>query len=548
MVTYVATGGMVATTWVQIIKACLLLGGASFMAFAVLSTSASRSRPCSAPRPKSIRAAASILGPGKLVTDPISAISLGLALMFGTAGLPHILMRFFTVPDAKAARKSVFYATGFIGYFYILTFIIGFGAITLLMNDPAYFKPGDGGVFDKIGGLIGGTNMAAVHLSKAVGGSLFLGFISAVAFATILAVVGGPDAGRRLRHQPRSLCQRLREGPARPRSTPKCGISKIAAVVIGIVAILLGYVFENQNVAFMVGPRVRRRRELQFPGAADEHLLARDDHARRRFVGGFLGLVSAVGMVRPEPGRVGEDVRLPSADLPLRQPGAVLDDARLPRHLDRLAARPQRAGRGRTGRLRSAVRALRNRHRRGGREPALGCSSTTPQAGVRTSVSAASRRHSGKDQEASPSSWFRSCLRREAPAGRRRARPSARPCPCRVPMNTSSWRLSPQRRCQVLSMRVSRSSSSGPTALRHGRPPVADGLVTNERAGLRQLADPLRPRRQPEEALGAHDTRPAALKNACSFAGSNGRRRDRRSSRCRTPRSRACAREIRGAP
>ena len=114
-----------------------------------------------------------------------------MALMFGTAGLPHILMRFFTVPDAKAARKSVLYATGFIGYFYILTFIIGFGAITLLMNDPAYFKLGEGGTYDKVTGLLGGANMAAVHLSKAVGGSLFLGFISAVAFATILAVVAG---------------------------------------------------------------------------------------------------------------------------------------------------------------------------------------------------------------------------------------------------------------------------------------------------------------------------------------------------------------------
>jgi cation/acetate symporter len=170
MVTYVAFGGMVATTWVQIIKACLLLGGATFMAAMVLvhfgfSTEA-MFRAATDVHPGGL----SIMAPGKLVTDPISAVSLGLALMFGTAGLPHILMRFFTVRDARAARKSVFFATGFIGYFYILTFIIGFGAITLLMSDPSYFKAGPDGAIDKAGGLIGGSNMAAVHLAKAVGG------------------------------------------------------------------------------------------------------------------------------------------------------------------------------------------------------------------------------------------------------------------------------------------------------------------------------------------------------------------------------------------
>jgi cation/acetate symporter len=137
------------------------------------------------------------MGPGSLVKDPINAISLGLALMFGTAGLPHILMRFFTVPNAKEARKSVFYATGFIGYFYILTFIIGFAAIVLLSQNPQFFKPealaADGTVMldQLMSGLSGGTNMVAINLAEAVGGNLFLGFISAVAFATILAVVAG---------------------------------------------------------------------------------------------------------------------------------------------------------------------------------------------------------------------------------------------------------------------------------------------------------------------------------------------------------------------
>src|SRR6476619_5005491 len=150
MIIYVAFGGMVATTWVQIIKACLLLGGASFMAFMVLASFGfspeAMFKKATEIHPKAL----AIMGPGALIKDPISTISLGLALMFGTAGLPHILMRFFTVSDAKAARKSVFYATGFIAYFYILPLIICFGAITFLMDDPTYFKVGPNGVYDKV--------------------------------------------------------------------------------------------------------------------------------------------------------------------------------------------------------------------------------------------------------------------------------------------------------------------------------------------------------------------------------------------------------------
>ena len=134
--------------------------------------------------------AGKIMGPGKLAENPIDAISLGLALMFGTAGLPHILMRFFTVKDAKEARKSVVVATGFIGYFYLLTFIIGFGAILYVSNNPQFIDVAKMAVTGKLE-LVGGNNMAAVHLADAVGGDLFMGFISAVAFATILAVVAG---------------------------------------------------------------------------------------------------------------------------------------------------------------------------------------------------------------------------------------------------------------------------------------------------------------------------------------------------------------------
>lgn len=133
----------------------LLLFGASFMAFMVMKhvgfSFNNLFSEAMAVHPKGV----DIMKPGGLVKDPISALSLGLGLMFGTAGLPHILMRFFTVSDAREARKSVFYATGFMGYFYILTFIIGFGAIMLVGANPEYK--------DAAGHLIGGNNMAAVH-------------------------------------------------------------------------------------------------------------------------------------------------------------------------------------------------------------------------------------------------------------------------------------------------------------------------------------------------------------------------------------------------
>jgi cation/acetate symporter len=234
------------------------------------------------------------MAPGNLVADPVSTISLGLALMFGTAGLPHILMRFFTVADAQAARKSVFYATGFIAYFYILTFIIGFGAITFLMTDPTYYAVAADGTYNKIANLIGGTNMAAVHLANAVGGSLFLGFISAVAFATILAVV----AGLTLAGASAVSHDLYAEVIARGRTTERreVNISKASAVVIGLVAIVLGYIFENQNVAFMVGLAFAVAASCNFPVLLMS-VMWKGTTTKGALVGGFLGLVSAVAMV-----------------------------------------------------------------------------------------------------------------------------------------------------------------------------------------------------------------------------------------------------------
>ncbi|WP_043380964.1 cation acetate symporter [Methylobacterium sp. UNCCL110] len=294
MIVYVAFGGMKATTWVQVIKACLLLGGATFMAGAVLLKYGFNPEVLFASAVQVHPKGDAIMAPGGLVSNPIEAISLGVGLMFGTAGLPHILMRFFTVSDAQAARKSVFYATGLIGYFYILTFIIGFGGIALLMSDPSYFKLGPAGAFDKLKDMIGGTNMVAVNLANAVGGPYFLGFISAVAFATILAVVAGLTLAGASAISHDLYAQVI----ARGRTTEKheVNLSKISAVVIGIVAIYLGYVFENQNVAFMVGLAFAVAASCNFPVLAMS-ILWRGTTTWGALAGGLVGLTAAVVMV-----------------------------------------------------------------------------------------------------------------------------------------------------------------------------------------------------------------------------------------------------------
>jgi cation/acetate symporter len=294
MIVYVAFGGMKATTWVQIIKACLLLAGATLMSLIVLWRFGFSPEAMFAEAVKIHPKGDAIMAPGALVADPVSAISLGLALMFGTAGLPHILMRFFTVSDAQAARKSVFYATGFIAYFYILTFIIGFGAITFLMNDPSFFKLGAGGAYDKVKDILGGTNMAAIHLASATGGSLFLGFISAVAFATILAVVAGLTLSGASAVSHDLYAEVIARG--RVSEQKEVNISKISAIFIGIVAIILGYIFENQNVAFMVGLAFAVAASCNFPVLLMS-VLWKGTTTRGALIGGLLGLISAVTMV-----------------------------------------------------------------------------------------------------------------------------------------------------------------------------------------------------------------------------------------------------------
>ncbi len=286
MILYVTFGGMLATTWVQIIKAVLLLSGASFMALAVLAYFDFSFEGLFAKAVEVHSSHEAIMSPGGLVSDPISAISLGMALMFGTAGLPHILMRFFTVADAKEARKSVFFATGFIGYFYILTFTIGFGAIVLLVQDPSFFDEG--------GKLIGGSNMAAIHLSQAVGGDLFLGFISAVAFATILAVVSGLTLAGASAVSHDLYANVFAKGKVDEQKEMR--VSKIATLVLGIVAILLGIAFEKQNIAFMVGLAFAIAASANFPVLFLSIFWSKLT-TRGAVLGGSLGLATAVILV-----------------------------------------------------------------------------------------------------------------------------------------------------------------------------------------------------------------------------------------------------------
>ncbi|MBN8473667.1 cation acetate symporter [Sulfuritalea sp.] len=294
MMVYVLFGGMTATTWVQIIKAVMLLTGATFMAFAVMlqfgfSPEAMFSKAVEVHSKKD-----AIMGPGALINDPVSAISVGMALMFGTAGLPHILMRFFTVPSAKEARKSVGWATTWIGYFYILTFIIGFGAITNLIPNPAdYFVNGE-----IAKGLNGGGNMAAVHLSKAVGGDLFMGFISAVAFATILAVVAGLTLSGASAVSHDLYASVWRHGNVD--SATELRVSKITTVCLGIFAVLLGIVFEKENVAFMVMLAFAVACSANFP-VLFMSVLWKDCTTKGAVAGGTVGLISSVALTIMSP-------------------------------------------------------------------------------------------------------------------------------------------------------------------------------------------------------------------------------------------------------
>ena len=286
MILYVTFGGMLATTWVQIIKAILLLSGASLISILVLQEFDFNLNLFFIEATNIHSKGIDILAPGGLISDPISAISLGLALMFGTAGLPHILMRFFTVKDAVQARKSVVYATGFIGYFYILTFIIGFGAIILVSQNPLYL--------DDLGRLIGKNNMAAIHLAHAVGGEVLLGFISAVAFATILAVVSGLTLAGASAISHDLYANVFNHNKINEKKEMQ--VSKIATIALGLLAIFLGIIFESQNVAFMVGLAFAIAASTNFPILLLS-IYWKNLTTKGAVIGGSAGLLTAIILV-----------------------------------------------------------------------------------------------------------------------------------------------------------------------------------------------------------------------------------------------------------
>ncbi len=289
MMVYVTFGGMTATTWVQIIKACLLLGGGISLMLLTLSQFGWSLDNLFTKAIESHKLGEKLMMPGSLMADPVSAFSLSLGLLFGTAGLPHIMMRFFTVPNAKEARKSVFYATGFIGLFFLVTIVLGAGAISIVGTNPAFFEGGQVG-----GKIIGGGNMPVMHLAKAVGGDVFLGFLSAVAFATILAVVSGLALAGASAISHDLYARVIKKGNATSQQEMK--VTRYASVGLGITAILLGIAFKDQNVLFLVALAFGVASSVNFP-VLILSMYWKGLTTRGALFGGIAGLISSVGLV-----------------------------------------------------------------------------------------------------------------------------------------------------------------------------------------------------------------------------------------------------------
>ena len=289
MVIYVTFGGMIATTWVQIIKACLLLGGGTLVMLLAFSQFGFSLETLATKAVENSKKGMALMAPGAFLSDPVTAVSLSLGLMFGTAGLPHILMRFFTVPNAKEARKSVFIATLCVGFFFTVVAIMGLSAITIVGTNPQYFEGGD-----LAGKLLGGGNMPAMHLAHAVGGNLMLGFLSAVAFATILAVVAGLALAGASAISHDLYANVIRQGQAT--EAEEVRVSKMSSLGLGVIAVLLGIAFEKQNVAFMVGLAFGVAASCNFP-VLILSMYWKGLTTRGAIWGSIAGLVSAVLIV-----------------------------------------------------------------------------------------------------------------------------------------------------------------------------------------------------------------------------------------------------------
>ncbi len=286
MMVYVTFGGMVATTWVQIIKACMLLAGGTLVMILAFSQFGFSFQTLLEKATAVHKLGPKLMYPGSLLADPVTAISLGLGLMFGTAGLPHILMRFFTVTDAKEARKSVLYASGFVAYFFNVIFIMGLCGILIVGQNPEFFEGGTIGAK-----MVGGGNMVAMHLAKAVGGNMLLGFLAAVAFATILAVVSGLALAGASAISHDLYARVIMKGQAS--EATEIRVSKIATICLGAVAIVLGILFEKQNIAFMVGLAFGVAAAANFP-VLILSMYWKGLTTRGALFGGYGGLVSAV--------------------------------------------------------------------------------------------------------------------------------------------------------------------------------------------------------------------------------------------------------------
>ncbi len=289
MVIYVTFGGMLATTWVQIIKACLLLGGGTTVMLLAMSQFGFNFETLAQRAVSLHKDGIKIMAPGNMLADPVTAVSLGMGLMFGTAGLPHILMRFFTVPNAKQARKSVLVATLCVAFFFCVVSLMGLSAIVIVGQNPAYFEGGN-----IAGKMLGGTNMPALHLAQAVGGNLLLGFLAAVAFATILAVVSGLALAGASAIAHDIYANAIKLGKVSEASEVR--VSKISSLGLGVIAVVLGILFEKLNIAFMVGLAFGIAASCNFP-VLILSMYWKGLTTRGAVWGGLAGLVAAVAIV-----------------------------------------------------------------------------------------------------------------------------------------------------------------------------------------------------------------------------------------------------------
>ena len=258
MIIYVTFGGMVATTWVQIIKASLLLLGLTLLGVLVMSRFSFSFETLAAKAVAANRSGAAVMGPGAFLSSPIGAVSVALGSVCGISGLPHILMRFFTVPDARAARVSVFYASGILGYSQLVCAMLGVAGMSLVATDPQFFE---GGILG--GKLLGGANLVSLYLAQLTGGNLLFGFLAAVLFATILAVVSGLAISGAAAISHDLYANVFRSGQASEASEVR--VTKIATVVIGVVMIGLGILFKGQNIQFLAVVSVGVAASANFP-------------------------------------------------------------------------------------------------------------------------------------------------------------------------------------------------------------------------------------------------------------------------------------------